>query len=409
MHNMDARPTAREPSDGSGRLYYLDWIRVIAVLGVFVYHTAQPFDVVEFSIKNAEQSGVLTALYGFLYPFGMPLFFLVAGIGSWLSLQHRSARSYMLERISRLLVPFVAGSALLTPISFYFEARHMGWFAGSFLDWLGQPRTIVSLLASSRPTTLGPLLFGTVGGHLWFVGYLFIYALLALPVFLWLKQGTGLRFLDWLGRLGEVRGGLLLFAVPIVVMRLILQPYFPESRDWAEFVFMWLFFVAGYVIWADKRLQEAVGRDWRLMLVVAIASYAVLMPASVRGVVLDWMVTPGTAGFVLFWAAFSLSGWCWCIYLLCGAMRRLDFDNGWLQYWRAAGIPFYVLHHPVVIIIAYYVVQWQASLWLKLVVVLVGTFVVTLALYELLIRRVKLLGQLFGMKGLHERASNHWL
>jgi glucan biosynthesis protein C len=397
MQNVDSRANLGESSDGSGRLHYLDWIRVIAVLGVFVYHTSQPFDIVEFSIKNAEQTPVITAVYGFMYPFTMPLFFLVAGIGSWLSLRRRSGRQYLVERISRLLIPFIVGSAVLTPVSFYFEARHLGWFNGSLPDWLAQPGTILALLASSRPITPGPLLFGTVGVHLWFVGYLFSYSLLALPLFLWLKQGAGRRFLDWLGRLGERRGGLLWFALPMVVMRLILQPYFPESRDWSEFVFMGLFFIAGYIVWADGRLRQAIGRDRRLSLVLGIASYAVLLPAAARGVVLDWMEIPGTAGFVLFWSALSLGGWCWSIFLLWRAMHALDYETPWLRYWRRAAMPFYVLHHPVVVVLAYYVVQQQANLWLKWLVVLLGSYVVSRGLTGLVLR-FKLLGAASGVK-----------
>jgi len=397
MHNVGSRANPRESNDGSGRLHYLDWIRVIAVLGVFVYHTSQPFDIIEWSIKNAEQTPVITAVYGFMYPFTMPLFFLVAGIGSWLSLRRRSGRQYLVERISRLLIPFIVGSAVLTPIAFYFEARHMGWFNGSLLDWLGQPRTIFALLASSRPVTLGPLLFGTAGAHLWFVGYLFTYSMLALPLFLWLKQRAGLQFLDWMGRLGAKRGGLLWFALPMVVMRLILQPYFPESRDWSEFVFMGLFFAAGYILWADQRLQRALGRDQRLIAVVGIASYAVLLPAAARGVVLDWMEIPGTPGFALFWSAFTLGSWCWSIFLLWRAMCDLDYETPWLRYWRTAAMPLYVLHHPVVVVMAYYVVQWQANLWLKWLVVLLGSYLVSRSMTELVLR-FKLLRAASGVK-----------
>jgi peptidoglycan/LPS O-acetylase OafA/YrhL len=150
MQNVDARANPRGSSDGSGRLHYLDWIRVIAVLGVFVYHTSQPFDIIPWSVNNEETTVVLTAATGFLYPFGMPLFFLVAGIGSWLSLRRRTARPFLMGRISRLLVPFVLGSALFTPISRYYGARDAGTFLGSFLQLLSQPRTLATVLVSSQ-------------------------------------------------------------------------------------------------------------------------------------------------------------------------------------------------------------------------------------------------------------------
>jgi peptidoglycan/LPS O-acetylase OafA/YrhL len=398
MTNQSSQANGQEPDSGSRRLHYLDWIRVIAVLVVFLYHTALPFDIVEWSIKNAETTPVLTAVYGFLYPFGMPLFFLVAGIGSWLSLRRRTARQYLMERVSRLLVPFILGSALFTPISRYYAARHAGTFMGTFLELLGQPRALATVLVSSQPVTVGPLLFGKIGAHLWFVGYLFAYSLLGLPFFLWLREGRGRRFLDWLGRIGDVRGGLLLFTVPVIVMQLILQPFFPEPRDWSEFVFMGLFVLGGYVIWADKRLQEAVVRDRWIAMLVGVVSYLLLIPAALRGYVLDWMEIPGTAGFQLFWSAFSLGSWAWTVHLLWFAMHHFDFDHRWLQYWRVAAMPMYVLHHPVVIMVAYYVVQWQAGLWLKWLVVLAISFVISLVLTELALRFGPL-RRVLGVKG----------
>ena len=61
-------------------------------------------------------------------------------------------------------------------------------------------------------------------------------------------------------------------------------------------------------------------------------------------------------------------------------------------------MPMYVLHHPVVIIVAYYIVRWQANLWLKWLVVLVGSFVISLALTEMVLR-FKPLRAASGVKG----------
>lgn len=65
------------------RIHYLDWLRVLAILGVFFFHAVQPFDATDWHIKNAEQSILVTLVFViFLYPWGMPLFFLLSGAGS---------------------------------------------------------------------------------------------------------------------------------------------------------------------------------------------------------------------------------------------------------------------------------------------------------------------------------------
>ena len=61
-------------------------------------------------------------------------------------------------------------------------------------------------------------------------------------------------------------------------------------------------------------------------------------------------------------------------------------------------MPFYLLHQPVIIVLAFFVVQWQTGITLKLLVVVIGSFLVTLGLIELLIRPFKPIRMLFGMK-----------
>jgi hypothetical protein len=82
-------------------------------------------------------------------------------------------------------------------------------------------------------------------------------------------------------------------------------------------------------------------------------------------------------------------------------MRYLDFNNGWLRYGQNAILPFFLFHQPVIMVIAFYVVQWQIGILPKAIVVISTSFVVTVALYELLIRRIRLLRAMFGMKPRH--------
>jgi peptidoglycan/LPS O-acetylase OafA/YrhL len=79
-------------------------------------------------------------------------------------------------------------------------------------------------------------------------------------------------------------------------------------------------------------------------------------------------------------------------------MRFLDSRNKWLEYSQEAVLPFFLLHQPVIVAIAFYVIQWQAGIPVKLLTVVLGSFVATLAIYELVIRRLGPLRTLFGMK-----------
>ena len=74
------------------------------------------------------------------------------------------------------------------------------------------------------------------------------------------------------------------------------------------------------------------------------------------------------------------------------------FRYKWLEYGQEAVVPFYVLHQPVIVVIAFYVVQWQAGVSVKMFAVVLASFAVTVGIYELLIRRMAPLRALFGMK-----------
>jgi fucose 4-O-acetylase-like acetyltransferase len=270
--------TQPERSRGkSVRLHYLDWLRVLATLGVFLFHAVHPFDFFDWEIKNAEQSMVVTVLLGVGFSFGMPLFFLIAGTGSWFSLRRRTGRQYAGERFKRLLIPFIIGAILLSPIQLYFTWSHQtqtALFEGSFLEFL-----------ESYEIRFSPMVFGApLGFHLWFVGFLFAFSLIALPFFLWLKGESGRRFIAWLGGLCERRRGILLFILPLVLVQLILRPVYPDEHDWADFIYLLFFFIYGYILYADERFSRVILRDWQLLLILGTICTLIIVVASAIGV-----------------------------------------------------------------------------------------------------------------------------
>lgn len=72
MHSLaEASARGAVSSDGrthgttspAPRLHWIDWLRVAAIAGVFVYHTLRPFDADDWHVKNATwTTGALGAL-----------------------------------------------------------------------------------------------------------------------------------------------------------------------------------------------------------------------------------------------------------------------------------------------------------------------------------------------------------
>jgi peptidoglycan/LPS O-acetylase OafA/YrhL len=112
----------------------------------------------------------------------------------------------------------------------------------------------------------------------------------------------------------------------------------------------------------------------------------------------EWAVTFVVPWSIILILIFTLMSWGWALFALYLAMRHLNFSNKWLAYGNETIMPFYLFHQPVIIVIAYFVVQWDAGVTLKLLVVTISSFLITLGLVELLIRPFKPMRMLLGMK-----------
>jgi hypothetical protein len=232
---------------------------------------------------------------------------------------------------------------------------------------------------------------------MWFLGFLFFYSLLALPLFLWLKGEAGRRFVSRLAGFCERRGAILIFILPIAVLRIAFQPFSPQMQTWGDFFTFGAFFVLGYLLYADERFTRAIRRDWPILVAVGTVTFLV---GSVIGFSVGFEVEKPltTVWELIVWACMATCGWCWSAFMLFIAMRYLDQDSKMLRYGQEINLPFFVLHQPVVLAIAYFVVQWPLPVWVKFPFLVLSSFAVLIALIELLVKRVGFLRFLFGMK-----------
>lgn len=189
-----------------------------------------------------------------------------------------------------------------------------------------------------------------------------------------------------------------MFIIPLVLVRFVVQPGTYIEHDWADFVYNLLFFIFGYILIADEHFIQAIRRDWLLHLMLGILGTLFMFSSAFGVPVADWMGSPGTVEFYATWTIFGINSWCWTMVMFYLGMRFLDFSNQWLQYGREATYPFFWIHQPVIIFIAFYVVEWEFDLSLKLLVIVIGSFAVSLGLYELFVRRINPVRSVFGMK-----------
>jgi hypothetical protein len=217
-----------------------------------------------------------------------------------------------------------------------------------------------------------------------------MFSLLALPIFRWLNGEPGSRFTETLVGLLSKRTGILLWVIPLALTQIALRPSFPNEHDWAGFVYEFIFFIYGFLLFSDQRFLKALKKDWWIILILSLVS-TVLVLSRVSVSMMDTpSVPPNLVELLITWGVFSINSWSWTVLLLIFGMNYLDFDNTWLKYGKQAILPFFLVHQPVIIVFAFYVVQWDASILIKLLSIVCGSLVAILGIYELLIKRIKL-------------------
>ena len=378
------------PVSGQPRLVYVDALRVLALLGVFVVHVCSPFDPWDrWHITNGERSRLFGEVILIMAPWLMPLVMLLAGVGAWHSLQHRSNGIYLRERASRILVPFAVGMLLLVPPQVWLERRLEGRFTGS-------------LLAFYPHFTDGLYPRGNFSWHhLWFLGHLFAYAVVTLPLFRYLQGPRGHHLLDRIARLCSGPGGLLWLSIPLVIERHLLSPFLTGDRlffaDWSNRGLLLAAYVYGFVLASERWLGAAIDREWRWALGGALASSMVLGLAAWVGLIPARVPRPFTLGYVAFWTFYAWSAWSWMVAILGAGRRWHRTESRALRYGADVGAAWYLVHQPVIVAVAFVVVQWQATLAVKAASLLVLSTGATLVVVEAL-RRLPVGGALIGIR-----------
>jgi glucans biosynthesis protein C len=104
---------------------------------------------------------------------------------------------------------------------------------------------------------------------------------------------------------------------------------------------------------------------------------------------------PYTFEYLALWTMYALAAWAWMVAVLGIGRRWLRRDNAALRYARRLGYAWYLVHQPVIIGIAFVVVQSRGSLAVKFSIVLIGSLAGTLIGAELL-RRLPMIGRILG-------------
>ena len=377
------------------RRYDIDWLRVLVMLAVFFFHCARFFGGGTWHLNNSEESIVALIFIGWLDMWFMPLFCLLSGVGSWYALRSRNNGQYVLERIKRILVPlYTVGLFLLLPPQYYFEIFSNAGYRGTFWEML--PRYFSGLRHFSFDWP-GGLVHVPFSGHLWFLQYLFLISLVALPLLRYLRSEQGLRLIYSLSGWCNRRGGIFLFLVPVIIIRIGLRSIFQGEHNWADFLEFVVFFVIGYILPSDTRFTESLKNHGWICLGIGMVGFGAEV-IFVLGLGYNPGGEPFSLSFVLFETVMSIGRLTWIIFVLSMGAKHLNFNKDVLAYGNEAVLPFYIFHQTIILCVGWFVIRWNIGILPKYLFIALVSFALIMALYDLLVRRFNVMRFFFGMR-----------
>lgn len=354
----------------------LDWLRVLAILLLHLFHVGMMFNTWDWHLKSPVALPVLEPPMELLHLLRMPLLMVIAGMGTAFALRRRSLRAFARDRVQRLFVPLVFGMFVIVPPQIFIERLQRGAFHGSYLDFYASVFDFVPYPAGSFSWH-----------HLWFVAYLLLYSLLALPLFAWLRSKRGAAFLvradAWLARGWNVG----LPALPLALGHYLLRGY-PETHalidDPRTLLGYGQLFVFGHLLARCPRVWEHLVARRRALLLATLAVFGTMVAPN------EYPPPLETLGrYALVWGVVLCA--------LTWARVYVTRRRPWLAHAQELAYPFYIFHQSVIVVVGYALLRVSVGPWSLAGLVLAASFVATWGLCELG-ARVRWLRPMLGMK-----------
>jgi glucans biosynthesis protein C len=364
------------------RQFYIDWLRILLILSVFLFHIGMIFNTWNWHVKNDQlYGGMLRSVMTFLHCWRMPLLFLISGAGTYFALGKRTSAQYLGERFKRLFIPFAVGVFTLVPVQVYIEKASS---FSSLLDFY--PHLFEGFYPEGNFSW----------HHLWFIVYLFVIALLISPFLGMLRSARFARFTDRIEGIVTKPLALNILIIPLLLSQIVLRRYFEVNtndlvHDWASMALYIIFFVSGFILLPNRKISEAI-RKQRLLYLAETVAVTIIMfcvPSLAGSERTGEIIYDVSSIFVALTCGITALGF---------AKQYLNRDSKLRKLANEAIFPFYLLHQPVIVVVGYFIVSLDIAVIWKVVFITISSFTIITGLYWLLIRHLNFLRIIFGMK-----------
>ena len=355
------------------RKHWIDNLRWVTVLLVLLYHV----------IYFYNNKGVFGGIGGFgeypqypqyqdvvmyiLYPWFMPLLFILAGISARYALDKHSAGEWFRARTRKLLVPGTIGLFVFHWMIGYFNTA-VAARTGAFEGMPAVAKYIMMAISGTGP--------------LWFIQVLWLLCLVLLLVRAIDRKD---KFRAWCGKAGIVVIILLGVLFWAGEQTLIKNPR-PESPDGLLNLYKPLFylvpFLLGYFVFSHDEVQEKVGKAWIPLMACAVVAGGVLIGTTFG----QDNTSPQYLGSPLN----CLYGWLMCLAMMAWFKAKFDRTGAFAGYMTRSSYGIYIVHYLPVAALGYMMKTYTQLPPVAMYLILaVAVFTLSPLLYEI-IRRIPL-------------------
>ncbi len=343
------------------RRHDIDWLRVIAIGLLLIYHIAivfQPWAMFVGFIRSEESLEALWTPMTMLNVWRIPFLFYVSGMGLFFAMRKRNWKQLLMERTKRILLPFLFGIVAIAPL-------HMLIFQKYY-----------SL----------PLGYFPHQGHLWFLGNIFAYVLLLLPLFHFLKKQENAKIKKVLSAIVSNPLAPLLISLFFVIEVLLIKPqlFAVYAQTWHGFFNGFLAFFFGFLlVYSGESFWKNVLKWKWLYTALALILYGIRV----------LVFRTEAPGYLM-----AVESNCWIFGIFGFGYQYLNKPSKILSYLSQAAYPVYIIHLFVLYAGALFLLPLNMPILFKFIGIVAFTALVCYLIYEFIIRRIGFLRPLFGLK-----------